>query len=455
MSRPVSRRLSAFAVLLTISMFSPQVQARTTSGSTTNADGTTTSITKNADGTTTRTVTSADGQTLSNETLPPEPVTHAAPREHGTSASTQDANGNTVAIKKNPDGTTTRTVTTPDGRVVESGPIEPMPVTKAPPHQAGTSASTTNADGTTTTITKNPDGTTTRTVTAADGTVISSAPVEPQPVTKAPPHKSGSSASTTDADGNTVTIELGPNGTRVRSVTSIDGKLLKREALHGPITDAQLIYDAASQGDITLNTAMVLKASGDKLLLEVSALATGKGTEFRTWVPESIVLLAGKDKVKPTATTPYYVAKESAVGNLAPALFAVIGARSAADVEKAKASPGTACSQSSESGEAHEHERGKVARAIDEAGMAAGMTLLASQAKGQIEGRKAVFDVTQHAGELLNSSILFRILNTEPTRINIANAPREIQMKVPAKFTEGRNLLLMVKPTVTRSPDNE
>ena len=425
MSRPLSRLLYVFILISAASAFSPQIEARTTSASTTDADGNTTTITKNADGTTTRTVTDSNGQTVSSGPVEPQPVTKVPPRQPGTSASTKNADGNTVTITKNPDGTTTRTITSPDGQVLQQGPLEPEPVTKTAPRTSGTSASTTNADGTTTTITKNPDGTTTRTVTDANGQVVSSAPVKPEPVTKTPPRKGGSSASTTDADGNTVTIEMRSDGTRVRTVITLDGKLLKREPLTGPTTNAQLLYDSVTKDDVTVNTAMVLKKEGDKVLLEVSALSTGKGTQFRTWVTDKMILLLGKDRLKSSTMVPYYLEKESVVGNLAPALFAIIGAQYAADAHKAEAAKGTACSQSGES-EAHEHERGKVARAIDQAGMAGGMTLLAKQAKGQMEGRKATFDVTTELSRLGNAVVLLRIVNTDTSRINVANAPGEI-----------------------------
>ncbi len=219
-------------------------------------------------------------------------------------------------------------------------------------------------------------------------------------------------------------------------------------------TNAQLLYDSVTKEDVTANTAMVLRKEGAQILLEVSALATGKGTQFRTWVPDKIILLLGKDRLKSSTLVPYYLEKESVVTNLAPALFAIIGAQYAAGARKAEAAKGTPCSQSGES-EAPGQERGKVARAIDQAAMAGGMTLLAKQAKGQMEGRKATFDVTTELSRLGNAVVLLRIVNTDTGRINVANTPSEIQVKIPAKFTEGQNLLIMVTPTITHAEDDQ
>lgn len=425
------RGLQVFVVLILAASVCPRAQARTTSGSTTNADGTTTTITKNPDGTTTRTVTDADGNIVSNGNIEPEPVTHAAPRQPGTSGSTTNPDGTTTTVTKNPDGTTTRTITDANGNVVSSGNIEPEPVTHAAPRQPGTSGSTTNADGTTTTITKNPDGTTTRTVTDKDGNVVSSGKTEPEPVTHAAPRQPGSSASTTDADGNTVTIELRPDGTRVRTVTSPDGKVLKTEPINAA---GQMLYNSAKEGDCTVNTALVLKTEGGRTLLEASVLPTGKGTNFRTWVPERINLILGKDKLKPVSTQNYYVEKEAALNRLAPVLFAAIAADYAMHAREAESKKGTVCPITGKVEEDHKADRGKFGRAIDEASMVAGLSTLASQAKGQIEGRRVTFDVTGREKELQAANLLVRASNTDTSRINISNELKEVEVKVPVGF---------------------
>ncbi len=406
-----------------------------TSASTTDADGNTVMVKKNPDGTTTRTVTSPDGTVLDSGPMTPEPPTKVPPREHGTSGSTTDANGNTVTVKKNPDGTTTRTVTSPDGTVLDSGPVTAPPPTKAPPREHGTSGSTTDADGNTVTVKTNPDGSKTLTVTRPDGSVISSEPMTPEPPTKVPPREHGTSGSTTDANGNTVTISTQPDGTKVRTVTSPNGTGLKTEPLNPPPAGAQLLYDTVTKSGCTVNTAMVLRMEGGKTLLDVSMLGTGKGASFRSWEPERMSLLVGKHKLKPVATAPYFVEKESAMAGLAPILFAAIAVENAADARKAESSKGTPCPLTGKTEGEHKRERGKMGRAIDEAGMAAGLSLLASQAKGQIQGMRATFDVTGHEHELQGAKIAARLVNTNQERINLTNESHEVDASVPANFT--------------------
>ena len=406
-----------------------------TSGSTTDADGNIVTIKKNPDGTTTRTVTRPDGTVMESGPVTAPPPTKVPPREHGTSASTTDANGNTVTIKTNSDGTKVRTVTSPDGTVISSGPVTSPPPTTAPPRTGGTSASTTDANGNTVTIKTNPDGSKTRTVTDPSGHVISSGPITPPPPTKPTKRKGGTSASTTDADGNTITVQTQPDGTRVRTVTSPDGKVLKTEPLNPPPAGAQLLYDTVTKDNCTVNTAMVLRMEDGKTLLDVSMLGTGKGANFRSWEPERMSLLFGQHKLKPVTTTPYFVEKESAAAGLAPILFAAIAVEDAADARKAESSKGTPCPLTGKTEGEQKRKRGKLGRAIDEVGMVAGLSLLASQAKGQIQGMRATFDVTGHEHELRGAKVAARIINANQERINLSNEPNEVDVNVPVNFT--------------------
>jgi len=436
MGRFFPRWSHAVLVLSVVIALSPPVQAKgPSSASTTHADGTTEIITLRPDGTKTRTVTAPDGTVLDSGPMTPEPPTKVPPREHGTSGSTTDANGNTVTIKKNPDGTTTRTVTSPDGTVLDSGPVTAPPPTKVPPREHGTSGSTTDANGNTVTIKKNPDGSKTRTVMDPSGHVISSGPVTPPPPTKPAKRKKGTWASTTDADGNTVTISTQPDGTKVRTVTSPDGTVLKTEPLNPPPAGAQLLYDIVTKNDCTINTAMVLRMEGGKTLLDVSILGTGKGGSFRSWEPERMSLLFGKHKFKPVTTTPYFVEKESAMAGLAPILFAAIAMEDAAEARKAESSKGTPCPLTGKTEGGEKRKRGKLGRAIDEIGMTAGLSLLASQAKGQIQGMRATFDVTGHEHELQGAKIAARLTNTNQDRLNLSNEAHEVDATVPVNFT--------------------
>ncbi len=72
--------------------------------------------------------------------------------------------------------------------------------------------------------------------------------------------------------------------------------------------------------------------------------------------------------------------------------------------------------------------------AIDTVSMVAGLSTLASQAKGQIEGRRVTFDVTGREKELGDSRLLVRAVNTETSRINISNEAKEVDVKIPVSF---------------------
>ncbi len=434
-----------------------------TSASTKDEQGNTVTIKKNPDGTTTRTVTSPDGQELDSDVVHPEPPTAVAPRQPGTSGSTTDADGNTVTYTKNPNGTTTRTVTSPGGQELDSEVVQPEAPTTVPPRVGGDSASTTDADGNTVTISKNPDGTTSRTVVSSDGQVLDRDVLQPEPPTTVPPRTGGDSASTTDADGNTISIIPGEDGIRIRRVISPGGAVLKSEPVASQPAGAQLLYNTAKQGDVSVAAGMVLEPADPlypgQYLLMVSLLATGRGAEYRTWVVRQAILEIGNAVIKALTSEPYYLTKESLAMGFAPLLFAAIAMQYVQHASRAAASEGTPCSASGgESGDAgHEREKGTtLGREAERIGRAAAMGLLSSQAKGTIEGRKYRFDVTTVVPELTTSGrIVLRVTNTEPSRMNVANQPKDLTFKIPVKFEDPRGLLLTIRPTIIRDTEAE
>ncbi len=251
-----------------------QPQGPRTSASTVDEHGNTITIEKQPDGTTTRTVTGPDGRQISKEKVEPIPPTTAAPRRPGaTSASTTDEHGNTVTVERQPDGTRTVQVTDPKGNVLHHGPVASPPPTRVPPRTGGDSASVRNPDGTTTTISRNPDGTRTRTVTGPDGREISRQPLEPEPPTRVPPRKPGTtSASTVDDNGNTISVEQKPGGPRTVRVTDPSGKVLKE----GPVETPPPSKPKPRKPGTT--SASTVDDNGNTLKLE----KTGDGPMIRT-----------------------------------------------------------------------------------------------------------------------------------------------------------------------------
>jgi len=111
----------------------------------------------------------------------------------------------------------------------------------------------------------------------------------------------------------------------------------------------------------------------------VAAVATGKGAEYRAWEPTDIKLDIDGDIIRPDTSDKFYGTKESIFRLPAAFVFAAIGSQYemyATDCTKY----GGVC-----------FERGAVAEAVDKTGMAVGMGLLVSQAKGEITGFKGTF----------------------------------------------------------------
>ncbi len=136
-------------------------------------------------------------------------------------------------------------------------------------------------------------------------------------------------------------------------------------------------------------------ATSSTKVIEVAILSTGKSTEFRHWEPQDITLIADGEKIRPCGKDKFYVPKESAVKDIATATFVVLGSQD----------PASSC---------HEDDgRGKTAKAIDRAGMAAGLGLLTSQSKGEITGLKARFKLPSSPDKLNSAKIEANLLNTD------------------------------------------
>lgn len=133
----------------------------------------------------------------------------------------------------------------------------------------------------------------------------------------------------------------------------------------------------------------VSRLPDNKTKIEVSSLVTGGGADFRRWEPNNphLLLLEPKATLLPEIVEKIQVAKPSAASPAAPFLFAALGSQYEGAGAHATASPGTPCSSGGASGE----RSSGVHNAIDRAGMAAGLGLLTSQAKGQITGQRSVF----------------------------------------------------------------
>ena len=212
-------------------------------------------------------------------------------------------------------------------------------------------------------------------------------------------------------------LTLGERGTCANPLTEEPGPPTYGETCCSKKT-TQLLYNSAKSGDVNSQVGTALRAaceedpcagqvepkSGTPMRLETSMLSSGTDTQGRNWVPEHPVLRLSKDRLKPCHTESFYVTKEATV-TLAPAIFAAISADYADDARTAEASKGTSCHASEGGG------RTKRETPQERAAKAAAIGLLASQAKGQIEGLRATFDVTGREAALKDAKLQADIVN--------------------------------------------
>lgn len=157
----------------------------------------------------------------------------------------------------------------------------------------------------------------------------------------------------------------------------------------------QLIYETVSGRDVTAEIAALVRTSPEKTVVEASIVSYGRGADYRkieTRNPLLIVPTVGEDgNIKMTVRPQIekiYVQKPAAAGKVAPFLFAAIGSQYEGAGRRAADHPGQVCPVTGEKTGGSSDKSG-FSTAIDKAGMAAGMGMLASQAKGELEGVKA------------------------------------------------------------------
>ena len=201
---------------------------------------------------------------------------------------------------------------------------------------------------------------------------------------------------------------------------------------------AQLLYDSAKSGGVKSEVGAALRAAceedpcagkvppkpGTPMRLETSMLSSGTDVHGRNWVPENPVLRLGKERLKPCHAEPFYVTKE-ATTNAAAAVLSAISTDYEDDAHTAEAAKGASC---------HASEGGKGAKRDspqERAAKATALGLLLSQAKGQIEGLRATFDVTGREAALKDAKLQADIVN-EVTQ-------RRERLTMPVQFNAGES----------------
>ena len=238
-------------------------------------------------------------------------------------------------------------------------------------------------------------------------------------------------------------LTLGEHGTCANPFTEEPGSATYGSSCCAK-TPAQVLYDSANSGGVKselgavlrsaceddpcavetkakLASEEVLRAAGLPSRLETSILSSGTDVQGRNWVPENPVLRLGKERLKPCHTEPFYATKE-ATTNAAAVVLSAISIDYADDAHTAEASKGTSCT-TSQSGAAHEAKRDTPQ---ERAAKAAAIGLLTSQAKGQIEGLRATFDVTGREAQLKDAKLQADVVN-EITQ-------RKASLSLPVRF---------------------
>lgn len=132
----------------------------------------------------------------------------------------------------------------------------------------------------------------------------------------------------------------------------------------------ELQYKKFRFDDASCDIGIRYSQTKDGLLMGVSAIAYGKGAEFRKWNIADIKISVANDKIRPDRTGKFYVKKESIFRVPAAVVFAILGTQ--VDVG------GTSL------------EKG-----IAKAGMAVGLGLLVLQAQGEITGQWGEFNINK------------------------------------------------------------
>ena len=154
-------------------------------------------------------------------------------------------------------------------------------------------------------------------------------------------------------------------------------------------------YKSIEVKKVTCDIGVLYVKRDQGLDITVAAVATGKGAEFRKWEPTDIKLDIDGVIIRSNTSDKFYGTKESIFRLPAAFVFAAIGTqyeRHAFHIEK---SGGTYSIS--------RVEVGGVAGAIDKAGMAAGMGLLVSQAKGEITGLRNTFKVDKELADKIEA----------------------------------------------------
>lgn len=136
----------------------------------------------------------------------------------------------------------------------------------------------------------------------------------------------------------------------------------------------EMQYKRFNLEDVSCDAGIRYEEARNGMNIAVSAIATGKGAEFRKWKVTDIRLNIAGDAVRPNKEEKFFVRRESLFRIPAAVIFAALGTQ--IDVGGSDLEQG-----------------------ITAAGMAVGLGLLVLQAHGDIAGEKCTFNIVKEISE--------------------------------------------------------
>ena len=171
--------------------------------------------------------------------------------------------------------------------------------------------------------------------------------------------------------------------------------------------------------------ATLYKPTPQGMDVTASTVATGQGADFRKWKVDDVRMNLDGEVIKPDKEEDFYIEKNSYYREAAAVTLAAIGSQYRRCAGEAQS--GEVCPVTGQKKEVSER-KDTIADGIDSAGMAAGMGLLASQARGSIPAKKVTFNLDKtQAKKLLDKKGELRVTAKNET------AHQDQTFKVPMR----------------------
>lgn len=171
----------------------------------------------------------------------------------------------------------------------------------------------------------------------------------------------------------------------------------------------EIDYKKFKLDDASCHVGAYYNRTAGGITLGVSAIATGKGSEFRKWEVSAIKLNIGGERYAPDEESKFYVSEESFFRVPGAIIFGVIGA----------------CAN---------YSNNDFENAIGKVGVGLGLTLIALQAKGEITGLRAFFKLTPEVADKIEEGRDFIYVVIKNDNLHISN---EIKIAILKPSGEG------------------